>query len=119
MAVRYESALHAQKAICQNGNFVSIGGSTMVLGVMGMSSDAAARLGINVGAPSPGEEAVRLEGSYGNGYGTRRGLRTEADVLLHRDGNGDGIIGDDEARSGLDSICGKVLGWFFMWDTQS
>lgn len=121
VAVRYESALYAQKALCQHKNFVSIGGGTMVMGVMPLSeSDAAAKLGINVNGSSS-NEAVTLAGSYNNTNNGRRHreLRTEADIMMYKDGQGgDGII-DNEVNSSLDSLCGKVLGWFFMWDTQA
>lgn len=116
VAVRYESALCAHKALCQHGNFLSIGGSTMVIGVMPLSeSDAAAKLGINVNNGSATQEIVTLSGSYSNR--NECGLRTEADVMLY-EGEQGGII-DNEVKSGLDSLCGKVLAWFFMWDTQA
>lgn len=120
VAVRYESALHAQKALCQHCNFVSLGGSTVVIGVMPLSeSDAAAKLGINVSASSS-PEIVRLSGSSYNNYRDQRELRTEADIMLYADGQpgSDGVM-DDEVKSSLDSLCGKVLAWFFMWDTQT
>ncbi|KAL7530224.1 hypothetical protein ACHAXR_003373 [Thalassiosira sp. AJA248-18] len=128
VAVRYESALCAHKALCQHGNFVSIGGSsggssTMVIGVMPLNeSDAAAKLGINTN-PSP-QEGVKLlsSHSYNNNNNRNRGeLRSEADILLYGDNErrGDAGIIENEIKSGLDSLCGKVLAWFFMWDTQA
>mmetsp|Transcript_16226 Transcript_16226/g.35068 ORF Transcript_16226/g.35068 Transcript_16226/m.35068 type:complete len:299 (+) Transcript_16226:148-1044(+) len=117
VAVRYESALCAHKAVCQHGNFVSIGGSTMVIGVMHLSeSDAAAKLGINVVNGSSLQENVTLSGSFN--IRNQRELRTEADIMLHEGEQGDGII-DNEVKSTLDSLCGKVLAWFFMWDTRT
>ena len=50
-------------------------------------------------------------------------MKTEADVMLYEDGSNMGII--DNISSGmktttllLDTLCGKILGWFFMWDTS-
>lgn len=120
VAVRYESVLCAKKALCQDGNFVSLGGgSTMIIGVMPLSeSDAAARLGIDVaGGPSRG--GVTLSGDP-RGKRRRYELQSEEDVILYQDERRVGVAAaDGEARSGLDSLCGKVLAWFFMWDTQA
>ncbi|KAL9182532.1 hypothetical protein ACHAXT_013184 [Thalassiosira profunda] len=117
VAVRYDSALCAQKALCQHGNFVSVGGSTMVIGTLSLSeSEAAARLGINVGGSS--QERVTLSrASYEPR--NRRELRSDdEDVMLYEDERGDGTVGN-EVKSGLDSLCGKVLAWFFMWDART
>lgn len=117
VAVRYESALCAHKAVCQHGNVVSAGGSTMVIGVMHLSeSDAAAKLGVNVANGPSLQENVVLSGSYN--IRNQRELRTEADIMLYEGEQGNGII-DTEAKSSLDSMCGKILAWFFMWDTQT
>jgi len=115
VAVRYDSALCAQKALCQDRHFISVGGSTMVVGVMPLNeSDAAVKLGINVHESSPRDEAVRLPRSYNNNRNNGE-LKTEADIMLFGGEQGDGIS-DNEVKSGLDSLCGKVLAWFFMWD---
>lgn len=117
VAVRYESALCAQKALCQHGNFVSLGGSTMVMGVMPLSeSDAAAKLGINFDG-SASREIVTLSGSYNRRR--QHELRSEADIMLHEGERGGDGTTDNEVASSLDSLCGKVLAWFFMWDTQA
>ena len=88
----------------------------MVIGSMPLSeSDAAARLGINVGGSS--QERVTLSrASYEPR--NRRELRSEEDVMLYEDERGDGTVGN-EVKSGLDSLCGKVLAWFFMWDART
>jgi len=104
VAVRYESALCAHKALCQHNNLVSVGGSTVIVGVMPLNDPGvAARFGVDVGVPSlsaPGSCRVSRH----------QKLRTEADIL--RD---DGMM-DNESKSDLDSLCGKFLAWFFMWD---
>jgi len=116
VAVRYESQLCAQKALCQQRNFVTVGDSMVVIDVMSLDSDSAAKLGINVNnSSSQSREVVTLSRSQN---GNSHGLSSEADILLDEGGRGGGII-DDEGRSGLDSLCGKVLAWFFMWDTQT
>lgn len=117
VAVRYESALCAQKALCQHGSFVSLGGSTMVMGVMPLSeSDAAAKLGINFDG-SASREVVTLSGSYNRRR--QHELRSEADIMLHEGERGGDGTTEYEVASSLDSLCGKVLAWFFMWDTQA
>lgn len=100
VAIRFESPLAAQKALCQDGSFVSVGGSTMVIGVMALS-DSAAKLGININ-------------------GTRSNDATHSDTLAHELNREEDIMlcngGDDTVKSGLDSLCGKVLAWFFLWE---
>mmetsp|Transcript_22264 Transcript_22264/g.46564 ORF Transcript_22264/g.46564 Transcript_22264/m.46564 type:complete len:307 (-) Transcript_22264:618-1538(-) len=116
VAVRYESQLCAQKALCQQRNFVTVGDSMVVIDVISLDSDSAAKLGINVNDSSGlSREVVTLSRSQN---GDSRGLSSEADILLDEGGRGGRII-DDEEKSGLDSLCGKVLAWFFMWDTQT
>mmetsp|Transcript_34767 Transcript_34767/g.59045 ORF Transcript_34767/g.59045 Transcript_34767/m.59045 type:complete len:308 (-) Transcript_34767:134-1057(-) len=118
VAVQFENALYAQKALCQRGNIVNIGGSTMVIGVMPLTElDAAAKLGIHVNKSMSSQEIVNLSsGSYSNNS-RRGGLRTEANDAMIYECEGDGIV-DGEMRSGMDSLCEKVLAWFFMWDTH-
>lgn len=45
---------------------------------------------------------------------------TEADIYLYDDEGMDDNNNNDEyiIKSTLDNICGKILGWFFMWDTS-
>ena len=78
-------------------------------------SDAAAMLGINVKNDSRSQEMVTFSGPRNDR--PRRGLRTEADMLLYGDDDQGGMV-DEDAKSGVDSLCGKVMAWFFMWDTQ-
>ena len=116
VAVRYESALCAHKALCQHNNLVSVGGSTVIFGVMPLNDPVvAARLGVDVGGvsmPWEGGGGVAQLSASGSCHAVsrQRKLRTEADIL--RD---DGMT-DNESTSYLDSLCGKVLAWFFMWD---
>ena len=115
VAVRYESELCAHKALCQHTNLVSVGGSTVIVGVMPLNDPVvAARLGIDVGGASMPWEGGGVAPLSASGschvVSRRRKLRTEADIL--RD---DGMT-DNESTSDLDSLCGKVLAWFFMWD---
>ncbi|KAL7530915.1 hypothetical protein ACHAWF_003559 [Thalassiosira exigua] len=115
VAVRYENALCAHKALSQHGNFVNVGGSIMVVGVMPLTeSNAAANLGINVNR-SFGSENVTLIGRD-NGKQHRQ-LLNEADILLDGGQGGDDI--DSDKRSGFDSLCGKILAWFFGFETHS
>ena len=116
VAVRYESALCAHKALCQHNNLVSVGGSTVIFGVMPLNDPVvAARLGVDVGGvsmPWEGGGGVAPLSAPGSCHAVsrQRKLRIEADIL--RD---DGMT-DNESTSDLDSLCGKVLAWFFMWD---
>ncbi|KAL3826234.1 hypothetical protein ACHAXA_006262 [Cyclostephanos tholiformis] len=119
VAVRYESALHAHKALCQHGNIVNVGGGcrgAVIFGVMPLSEPGVASklFGIQfAGASSSsrvgaGVAMVGGSSSSPSRIDGRRKLITEADVV--RD------YGDDETKSDLDSLCGRVLAWFFMWD---
>ena len=111
MAVRYESALCAHKALCQHNNLVNVGGSTVIFGVMPLNDPGvAARLGIDVGISFPWEGGVALSAAGSCRVSREQKLRTEADIM--RD---DGVM-DKESISDLDSLCGKFLAWFFMWD---
>ncbi|KAL3785876.1 hypothetical protein HJC23_008764 [Cyclotella cryptica] len=112
VAVRYSSALAAHKAMCQNGGFVSVGGSTMVIGVMSLSdSNAADKLGIDIyGTHSTSHDVVIRSVSRGI---NEHPMTDDSDLLLGD--REDGMDVSDRATSGLDSICGKVLAWFFMW----
>ncbi len=129
VAIRYESALCAQKALCQHGNFVSIGGSTMVMGVMALaeSKDVAVQLlgsstvgGGLVPSSSLSRDGggVRLIGRSGREGRQVRELRTEEDILLidYDDRRGIETV-DDELKSSIDNFCGKIMSWFFMWGT--
>ncbi|KAL3780366.1 hypothetical protein ACHAW5_007124 [Stephanodiscus triporus] len=116
VAVRYESALCAHKALCQHAKLASVGGNTVIFGVMPLNDPVvAAKLGIDVGASS---SSSLSRGGGGGGVASssarasdRRELKTEADILLLRDERmADGVVND------LDGLCGKVLAWFFMWD---
>jgi len=45
-------------------------------------------------------------------------LRTEADIMLYPD-EYDGVYNTTNGiESRLDSICERILGWFFFWDTS-
>ena len=130
VAIQYESALFAQKALCQHGNFVSIGGSTMVMGVMAMteSMDVAAQL-LLLGSTSSvvgdgglllpstmsssREGGVRLIG--GSGLDERQG--EDSVPIGNAEQRGLETVDDDELKSSIDSFCGKIMAWFFMWDT--
>ncbi len=130
VAIQYESALFAQKALCQHGNFVSIGGSTMVMGVMAMteSMDVAAQLlllgstsscsvgdgGLLLPASSSSREGgVRLIG--GSGLDERQG--EDSVPIGNAEQRGLETVDDDELKSSIDNFCGKIMAWFFMWDT--
>jgi hypothetical protein len=111
VAVRYESVLCAHKALCQHANLVSVGGSMVILGVMPLNDPGvAAKLGIDVGVSTPWEGGMALSAAGSCNVSRQHKLRTEADIM--RD---DGVM-DNESKSELDSLCGKFLAWFFMWD---
>ena len=107
--MRYESALCAHKALCQHANLVSVGGNTVIVGVMPLNDPGvAAKLGIDVGV---GGGVVASSSAAGSCRASGQcELKTEADILLQDDGMADNVVND------LDSLCGKVLAWFFMWD---
>lgn len=105
----------------------------MVMGVMALSEsmDLAVRLGIpSVGggllpasskssSSSSREGSVKLIGRSGYESRQKRELRTEEDILLLGDDErkgGDETI-DDGLKSSIDNFCGKIMAWFFMWDT--
>ena len=112
VAVKFESALHCAKALCQHGSFVGVGGSVMIMGVMPCESDAAAKLGINVNKGSLGGK-LTLARSYNKNYNRNDGeILAESDVMLIERERG-------EVTSGLDRLVGNFLGWFFMWPTQA
>lgn len=91
----------------------------MIMGVMPLNeSDAAAQLGINVSTGKSDEQNLKLTGSYKSSSRNYPELRTEADIMMNGGDGGDVMLVDNEVTSGLDSFCGKVLAWFFMWDTQ-
>ena len=100
---------------------MSIGGSTMVMGVMALtdSMDLAVQL---LGSGSVGgSESGLLSTSRESGGGVRLigQRRTEEDVLRIGDDQQSGVeeTVDDEMKSSIDSFCGKIMAWFFMWDT--
>ncbi len=121
VALRYESSLLAHKALCQNGAFLNVGGSTIIIGVLPLAgSDAIARLGINFSGAttlSPLESFPKLRNSQFASDAQK--LITESDIMLN-DGEKEGAADEDDAiTSQLDSLCGKVLAWFFMLDVQN
>lgn len=124
VAVRYESALHAHKALCQHGNIVNVGvRGTVIFGVMPMSAPgvSAKLLGIESSGSSSSSSRAEVGGAHTSAIGVlgssssstgggsnRRQLRSDADVVRDYD--------EEETKYDLDSLCGKVLAWFFMWD---
>jgi hypothetical protein len=85
---------------------VNVGGSVMILGVIALEGDGMVRLGLDGSKDEDGGMTLlrkRMEGSGGS-----MSVREE-EVLLVEDGDG------EEDRLGMDSVCGKVLAWFFNW----
>ena len=130
VAIQYESALFAQKALCQHGNFVSIGGSTMVMGVMAMteSMDVAAQLlllgstssvvgdgGLLLPSSSSSREGGGVRWIGGSGLDERQG--EDSVPIGNAEQRGLETVDDDELKSSIDNFCGKIMAWFFMWDT--
>lgn len=109
VALRFNSALAAQKAMCQNGGFVSVGGSTMVIGVMSLSdSNAADKLGIDIYCSRSTTHDVVIRSVSRNI--NEHQVMDDSELLL-----GDSDAAMDVSKGALDSVCGKVLAWFFMW----
>lgn len=81
-------------------------GSTLIIGVHGLvESDAQARLGIDI---YNGEDAGLLR-NYGGVVHNEQICVDDGEVLLNDKEEGEG----ESLR--LDSVCGKVLAWFFNW----
>ena len=132
VAIQYESALFAQKALCQHGNFVSIGGSTMVMGVMAMteSMDVAAQLlllgsassvvggdgGLLLPSSSSSREGGGVRWIGGSGLDERQG-EDSVPIGNAKQRGLETVDDDDELKSSIDNFCGKIMAWFFMWDT--
>jgi hypothetical protein len=107
IALQYDSALSVHKARCQDGCMVNVGGSVMILGVIALEGDGMVRLGLDGSKDEDGGMTLlrkRMEGSGGS-----MSVREEEEVLLVEDGD------EETDRLGMDSVCGKVLGWFFNW----
>ena len=123
ICLRYETALQAEKAICQNGTFLhggnpSAGGAggrnepLHIVGVMRMDAGVARRLGL--AGPEGGVAPPRMSGGRPLITGrTTKALLSEEDILLGGSGSGDGSGTLAAGRQG--SVCDKVLGWIFMW----
>lgn len=104
VAVRYATALSAHKALCQDRTLVDVGGATFVIGVMPVGD--AARWGLRGDGPVHAPGIVPMTVSRDDVRQDAQGM--DADVLLE----------GGEARGGIDGLCGKVLAWFFMWETN-
>ena len=123
ICLRYETALQAEKAICQHGTFLhggnpSAGGAggrneaLLIVGVMRMDAGVARRLGL--AGPEGGVAPPRMSGGRPLITGkTTKALLSEEDILLGGSGSGDGSGTLAAGRQG--SVCDKVLGWIFMW----
>ena len=103
----------------------------MVMGVMAMteSMDVAAQLlllgsnsSCSVGdgglflpstMSSSREGGVRLIG--GSGLDERQG--EDSVPIGNAEQSGLETVDDDELKSSIDNFCGKIMAWFFMWDT--
>ena len=124
ICLRYETALQAEKAICQHGTFLhggnpSAGGAggrnepLLIVGVMRMDAGVARRLGL--AGPEGGVAPPRMSGGRPllTGGKPTKALLSEEDILLGGSGSGDGSGTLAAGRQG--SVCDKVLGWIFMW----
>jgi hypothetical protein len=116
IAVRYSSVLAAHKALCQNGSIVSVAGTTMVVGVQSfVGSDVEAKLGIDIyNSGDKGEEDLGLYSLVGCGV-RELPVVDDSEVLLINGGEERRMIEEEDERSRLDGVCGKVLAWFFGW----
>lgn len=131
VALRFENIISARKALCQHGVILDVGGGgTIVVGVMPLDDPSAARrLGIDMGGFFNGAFSSQLverrssPQDMGGNDASAHGLMREEEILLHgseggrlEDGSAD-MYYDDSIESGLDSMCGKAMAWFFMWET--
>jgi hypothetical protein len=109
VALRYSNTLSAHKAMCQNGNIISVGGSPMIVGVMSFNDlDAAAKLGIDIYSVNAESQDLLLH-SLGKGV-KNPVVVDDSEVIL---GGGEeelDVVGGD-----ISGLCGKVLAWFFGW----
>ena len=120
----------SHKALCQHSAFLNVGGTAKVVGVMPLvDSDTVAKLGIHVNDSSLSSHDIIAKSKephllsdgdigrhYKNGVRNSNEISTELDIMMY-EGEQEGASNHDDAvKSGLDSLCGKILAWFFMWD---
>ncbi len=113
-ALQYESHIAAEKALARKR--ITIPDTKILIGIIPMRK-VAAELGIdikNASMPSLGKiaESKALFNSS-----QMHALNSEEDVLLIEGQRDYAIDQEDVAKSHLDNFCGKVLSWFFMWDS--
>ena len=129
ICLRYETALQAEKAICQNGTFLhggnpSAGGAgggdepLLIVGVMRMDAGVARRLGL--AGPEGGVAPPRTSMSGGRPLitsKTSKAVLSEEDILLGGSGSGGGSATLAAGRQGsvCDKVVDKVLGWISTW----
>jgi len=123
ICLRYETALQAEKAICQHGTFLNGGHPSagegiarneplIIVGVMRMDAGVARRLGL--AGPEGGVAPPRNVGIRPlTANKTTRALLSEEDILLGGAGSADGSATLAAGRQG--SVCDKVLGLILWW----
>ncbi|GFH60460.1 predicted protein [Chaetoceros tenuissimus] len=125
VCIQYESALQADKAMCQNSSILNmIGGSdSFIVGVMKVDEIIARKLGLKQFLHNGGEEEKSKKTFFGKRDEARPpiGISTslnEKDVLLNGNDVADrrllGLDGTNTApRQG--SVCYKLLAWVYGW----
>lgn len=93
----------------------------MVMGVMALTDSMEVAVQLLGSGSVGGSDSGLLSTSRESGGGVRLigQRRTEEDALRISDDEQRGVeeTMDDEMKSSIDSFCGKVMAWFFMWDT--
>ena len=104
IALRFESRLSAHKALCADGALIRAGGGQMVMGVAPLTG-LATELGLDLSVGP--EEAERERRKSLARRNDEISASREEDLLL---------LADQDRNQGK-GICGRVLSWFFMWDS--
>ena len=122
--IQYESALQADKAMCQNSSILNIGGSdSFIVGVMKVDEIIARKLGLKQFLNNGGEEEKSKISFFGKRDETRPpiGISTslnEKDVLLNgNDVHDRRLLGPDGTNTAprQESVCYKLLAWVYGW----
>lgn len=116
ICLRYETALQAEKALCQHGTFLDGGagrsGEVSIVGVMRVDATLARKLGLS--GPMGGDSSV---GSFGArnlcGGGNNDMVLEEKDILIGEAPSG--RMMDSLAHRREIGVCGKIISFVFGW----
>mmetsp|Transcript_30251 Transcript_30251/g.64853 ORF Transcript_30251/g.64853 Transcript_30251/m.64853 type:complete len:293 (-) Transcript_30251:194-1072(-) len=113
-ALQYESHIAAEKALARKQ--ITIPDTRILIGVIPLRK-VAAELGISLKNGSmPSLENISKLRAF-NCLSKMHGLNSEDDVLLI-EGERDDAMDHDDVVTQMNTLCGKVLSWFFMWDSN-